>query len=148
MTREFKREKIMKKFLITFVLILLVFFLPDCSKKNNPVNSVNPDNPTLTGSWKGTARLFGVGVLFIDTDLSQDGTSISGNSKLIQISVKDTLDCTVSGNNNYPNVNLTFQPSGSYQPMTFTGSFVTKDSLSGKLNGSGANNWDMDFVKK
>lgn len=136
----------MKKLLALFVAMVMVLFVISCSEEES--NPVNPSNPTLTGNWKGTSTLLGIGVVFVNADLSQSGTSISGNAKLKQIGIQDTMDCSVSGNNNYPNVSLTFQPSGLYQPLTFTGSFATKDSLSGKLNGSGASNWDMTFVKQ
>jgi hypothetical protein len=136
----------MKKLLTLFVAMVMVLFVISCSEEES--NPANPTNPTVTGNWEGTATLLGIGVVFVNTDLSQSGTSISGNAKLKQIGVQDTMDCSVSGNNNYPNVSIIFQPAGLYQPMTFTGSFATNDSLSGKLNGSGASNWDMTFVKQ
>jgi hypothetical protein len=135
----------MKKLLSLLVAVFFVLFALACSEDEE--NPVNPSNPTLTGNWTGTSTLLGIGVVFVNADLSQSGSSVSGNAKLKQLTVQDTMDCSVSGNNNYPNVSLTFQPSGPFQPMTFTGSFATKDSLSGKLNGSGASNWDMTFVR-
>jgi len=136
----------MKKLLSLFVAVVIILFALACSEDEE--NPVNPSNPTLSGNWTGTSTLLGISVVFVNADLSQSGTSISGNAKLKQIGVQDTMDCSVSGNNNYPNVNLTFQPAGAFQPMTFEGSFATNDSLSGKLNGSGASNWDMTFVKQ
>jgi hypothetical protein len=136
----------MKKLLSLLVVVIMFLGVLACSEEES--NPVNPNNPTLTDNWTGTATLLGIGVVFVNADLSQSGTSISGNAKLKQLAVQDTMDCSVSGNNNYPNVSLTFQPSGLFQPMTFTGTFVNKDSLSGKLNGSGASNWDMTFVRQ
>jgi len=138
----------MKRILSLLAALLLVLFVLGCSEDEES-NPVNPSNPTVSGSWNGVSKLLGIEVVWVDTDLSQSGNSVSGSAKLVQITaIADTLNCSVSGNNNYPNVSLTFQPSGLYQPMTFTGSFATKDSLSGKLNGSGASNWDMTFVRQ
>lgn len=130
----------MKKLLSLLVAVIFVLFALACSEDEE--NPVNPSNPTLTGNWNGIGTFMGIGVIFMDANLSQSGTSISGSSHISgAILVQDTLDCTVSGNNNYPNVSLTSTapaPGGMYS-LTFTGSFVNSDSLSGtfKDNGSG-----------
>lgn len=122
----------MKKLLSLLTALLLALFVFACSEDDNPAN---PNNPTLTGSWKGKATLMGIPVGYLDATLSQSGTSISGNSTIYgAIVANDTLDCTVSaGNNNYPNVSFTSTapaPGGMYS-LTFTGTFVNSDSLSG-----------------
>ncbi len=136
----------MKKLLLLLSAVIIVLYLFGCSKEDS--NPVNPDNPTLTGAWKGAASMSGFDLVFMDTDLSQSGASVSGSGAIKMVGVQDTFDCSVTGNNNYPNVSLTFQPNGQYQPLTFTGAFVNKDSLTGKLNGSGANNWDTKFKRQ
>lgn len=136
----------MNKLFLLFITILIVLYLFGCSKDDT--NPVNPDNPTLTGVWKGAAGLSGIDLVFMDTDLSQSGASVSGSGSIKMVGIQDTFDCSVTGNNSYPNVNLTFKPGGQYQPMTFTGTFVNEDSLSGKLNGSGASNWNTKFARQ
>ena len=128
----------MKKFLSLLTALLLVIFIYACSEDDN---QVNPNNPTLTGSWKGKATFMGIGVGFLDGNLSQSGTSVSGGTMIYGVMVaNDTLDCTVSGNNNYPNVSFTSTapaPGGMYS-LTFTGTFVNKDSLTGTFKDDGS----------
>ena len=128
-------EKTMKKLLSLLVALFLVLFVLGCSEDEE--NPVSPNNPTLTGNWKGKAIFMGIGVGFLDATLSQSGTSVSGNSTIHgTIVANDTLDCTVSsGNNNYPNVSFTSTapaPGGMYS-LTFTGTFINSDSLSGSI---------------
>ena len=125
----------MKKFFSLLTIFLLVLFVLSCSDDDeNPVNS---NNPTISGNWKGKATLFGVPVGYLDASLSQSGNTISGNSTIYgAIVANDTLDCTVSsGNNNYPNVSFTSTapaPGGMYS-LTYTGTFVSSDSLNGTI---------------
>ena len=124
----------MKKILSLLAVLLLILFVFACSEEDNPAN---PNNPTVSGSWKGKATLMGIPVGYLDATLSQSSTSISGNSTIYGAMVaNDTLDCTVSaGNNNYPNVSFTSTapaPGGMYS-LTFAGTFVNADSLSGTL---------------
>lgn len=130
----------MKKLLSLLTALLLALFVFACSEDDE--NPANPNNPTLTGSWKGKATLMGIPVGYLDATLSQSGTSISGNSTIYgAIVANDTLDCTVSaGNNNYPNVSFTSTapaPGGMYS-LTFTGTFVNSDSLSGTFKDDGS----------
>ena len=129
----------MKKLLSLLTALLFVLFVFACSEEDNPAN---PNNPTLTGNWKGKASFMGISVGYLDANLSQSGTSISGNSTIYGAMVaNDTLDCTVSaGNNNYPNVSFTSTapaPGGIYS-LTFTGTFVNSDSLSGTFKDDGS----------
>lgn len=124
----------MKKILSLLAVLLLILFVFACSEEDNPAN---PNNPTVSGSWKGKATLMGIPVGYLDATLSQSSTSISGNSTIYGAMVaNDTFDCTVSaGNNNYPNVSFTSTapaPGGMYS-LTFAGAFVNADSLSGTL---------------
>jgi hypothetical protein len=124
----------MKK-LLTVLTALLVLFTLACSDDED--NPANPSNPTVSGSWMGKATLMGVTVGYLDATLSQSGTSISGSSTIYgAIVLNDTLDCTVSsGNNNYPNVSFTSTapaPGGIYS-LTYTGTFVGSDSLTGSI---------------
>jgi hypothetical protein len=125
----------MKKLLSLLTALLLILFVISCSKDDE--NPVNPNNPTVSGSWKGKATFMGITVGYLDASLSQSGTSVSGNSTIYgAIVANDTLDCTVSaGNNNYPNVSFTSTapaPGGMYS-LTFTGTFINSDSLSGSI---------------
>jgi hypothetical protein len=125
----------MKKLLSLLTALLLILFVISCSKDDE--NPVNPNNPTVSGSWKGKATFMGITVGYLDASLSQSGTSVSGNSTIYgTIVANDTLDCTVSaGNNNYPNVSFTSTapaPGGMYS-LTFTGTFINSDSLSGSI---------------
>lgn len=115
--------------------LLLMLFVLGCSEEEE--NPVNPSNPTVSGSWKGKATFMGITVGYLDATLSQSGISISGSSCIHgAIVANDTLDCTVSsGNNNYPNVSFTSTapaPGGMYS-LTYTGTFVSSDSLSGSI---------------
>jgi len=129
----------MKKLMSLLAAVLLTLFLMSCSEDES--NPVNTNNPSITGSWKGTGTFMGIDVIFMDANFSQSGASISGSSHISgAILVPDTLDCTVSGNNNYPNVSLTSTapaPGGMYS-LTFTGSFVNSDSLSGTFKDDGS----------
>ena len=129
----------MKKLISLLTALLFVLFVFACSEEDNPAN---PNNPTLTGNWKGKASFMGISVGYLDANLSQSGTSISGNSTIYGAMVaNDTLDCTVSaGNNNYPNVSFTSTapaPGGIYS-LTFTRTFVNSDSLSGTFKDDGS----------
>jgi hypothetical protein len=125
----------MKKLLSLLAALLLILFVLGCSdEEDNPVNS---NNPTVTGSWKGKATLMGIPVGYLDATLSQSGSSVSGSTIIYgTIVANDTLHCTVSsGNNNYPNVSFTSTapaPGGMYS-LTYTGTFVNSDSLSGTI---------------
>ena len=125
----------MKKILSFLITFLLIIFLSACS--NDDENPVNPNNPTVSGSWKGNATLFGVPVGYLDASLSQSGSNISGSSTIYGAIVSnDTLDCTVSsGTNNYPNVSFksTAPAPGGIYSLTYTGTFVNSDSLSGSI---------------
>jgi hypothetical protein len=129
----------MKKFLNILATILLVLFIISCSEESNPVNT---NNPTLTGTWNGTGTFMGIGVVFMNTNLSQSGASVSGSSTIYGVVVagQDTLDCTVTGNNNYPSISLTSTApgqGGTYM-LTFTGTFVNTDSVSGTFKDEGS----------
>jgi hypothetical protein len=126
----------MKKLISLLVALFLVLFALGCSEDEES-NPVNPSDPSLSGSWMGSG-----GILVIDMNLTQSGTSVSGSGTM-----QNVLACTISGTNNYPNVSLTFSVSGA-QPTTFSGTFAHKDTLSGKLNGSGFTNYDMEFVRQ
>ncbi|MBE0572342.1 MAG: hypothetical protein IH618_12435 [Ignavibacteriaceae bacterium] len=125
----------MKKILSLLMALLLILFVLGCSEdEENPVNS---NNPTVSGSWKGKATLMGIPVGYLDATLSQSGSSVSGSTIIYgTIVANDTLHCTVSsGNNNYPNVSFTSTapaPGGMYS-LTYTGTFVNSDSLSGTI---------------
>jgi hypothetical protein len=125
----------MKKLFSLLTIFLLVLFVLSCSDDDE--NPANPNNPTVTGSWKGTATLFGVPVGYLDASLSQSGSTISGSSTIYgAIASGDTLDCTVSsGTNNYPNVSFksTAPAPGGMYSLTYTGTFVNSDSLSGSI---------------
>jgi hypothetical protein len=125
----------MKKLLSLLTALLLILFVISCSKDDE--NPVNPNNPTVSGSWKGKATFMGITVGYLDASLSQSGTSVSGNSTIYgAIVANDTLDCTVSaGNNNYPNVSFTSTAPalGGMYSLTFTGTFINSDSLSGSI---------------
>lgn len=125
----------MKKLISLLSAILLILFFISCSSDDD--NPASSNNPTVSGSWKGKATLMGISVGYLDANLSQSGTSISGSSTIHGAMVaNDTLDCTVSsGNNNYPNVSFTSTapaPGGMYS-LTFTGTFISSDSLSGSI---------------
>ena len=130
----------MKKLLSLLAAILLVLFVLGCSEDDeNPASS---NNPTLSGSWMGKGMLVGVTVVHLEANLSQSGTTVSGSSSIYGVAVvgQDTLACTVTGNNNYPNVNLTStaQGQGGIYKLTFTGAFVNSDSLNGTFKDEGS----------
>ena len=52
----------MKKLLSLLVAIFIFLCVLACSEEES--NPVNPSNPTLTGNWKGTSTLLGIGVVF------------------------------------------------------------------------------------
>lgn len=139
----------MKKIILVLVLIFTVFYLFGCSKEeSNPVTGTN--GPSLAGTWQGTAIPTGtIDECRIDANLSQNGSSVSGDGVITMVAfgVGVPFNCSIEGSNSYPNITLKFQPSGQIEPMIFTGSFANDDSLSGKLNGSGATNWEMTFVR-
>jgi hypothetical protein len=131
----------MKKLLSLLAAILLVLFALGCSEDDeNPASS---NNPTISGSWKGKAIFMGVSIGSLDANLSQSGNAISGSTKIYgaMLGNNDTLDCSASGTNNYPNVSFTStaQAPGGMYSLTFSGKFISSDSLSGtfKDNGSG-----------
>lgn len=123
----------MKKLLAFLTVFLLILFAFACSEDENPVN---PSNPSLTGSWKGTATFMSIAVGYMNANLSQSGTSVTGSSEIYGTFVgMDTINCSVTGSNNYPNVEIKSTapaPGGMYM-LTFTGTFVNKDSLSGSI---------------
>jgi hypothetical protein len=129
----------MKKLLSLISIFLFILFVSACSEEDE---AVNPNNPSLTGNWMGKATFMGITVGYLDANLSQSGTSVTGTSCIHGAIVSnDTLDCTVSsGNNNYPNVSFTSTapaPGGIYS-LTYTGTFVSSDSLSGTIKDDGS----------
>ena len=131
----------MKKLLSLLATLILVLFVSGCSGDDeNPANS---NNPTVSGSWKGKAIFMGISIGSLDANLSQSGNAVSGSSKIYgaMLGNNDTLDCSASGTNNYPNVSFTStaQAPGGMYSLTFSGKFISSDSLSGtfKDNGSG-----------
>ena len=123
--------------------LLSMFFaltLGSCSK-DDPTSPIPiPPPPSTAGYWFGDlteGSLTGV----IALSVTQDLVRIGGTGTLAMGGF------TISGENHYPKVTMTFSSPG-YYPFTFDGQFTSPTELSGLVSGSGFYNASVTLVKK
>jgi hypothetical protein len=97
--------------------------------------------PTVSGRWSGLL----MGFVTVSLNLSQNRSSITGSGSIL--AYNETFPLQVTGTNNYPNVTLTLNSVG-YHPMTFTGQFYDKNTISGVINGSGFIDEPITFIRE
>ena len=73
-------------------------------------------------------------------NVSETDTKIGGNGTY------GPIPFTITGEEDYPNVQITISSSG-YQPATFNGTFVDLTDVSGSFNNSGFINSTITFHK-
>ena len=115
----------------TFLTLALLAGCSSASSPSGPAGSV-------AGHWRGSgydAQSFQV---VLDFQLTENGSSISGDATLTQIGAGDTLSYnpTISGTLEGSQVTLTLSESGFYS-ATYTGPLVGDSIVTGALTGSG-----------
>jgi len=96
----------------------------------------------LSGAWSGQNQGNRITMTLVESSSNITG---SGNVS----DANRNVPLTVSGTHNHPGVALTLQPEG-YAPFTFDGTFIltSRDSIGGKLNGSGFIDFAFIFVRQ
>ena len=105
-----------------FVILGLAVALAACSSSSAPKD-------IFSGTWDGSLTA-NSSTLLIDTKTTQTGSSVSGTC--IGSGCADTLTCTLTGTSSPPNVTFTMTFSDA-EVITFTGNYVSRDSVAGIL---------------
>jgi hypothetical protein len=104
---------------------------------------------SVSGTWKGTARLpVGPGDTARYTftfDLTQNQRAVKGTA--VVKSGTDSVSTKVSGIWDYPKVTLRLT-APDYATLVYASQFVTRDSLSGPLTGSGLGGVTLAIVRQ
>lgn len=114
------------------VICLLIF--SSCTK-DDPVSSPPLSRPpSVAGVWKDNA------IPLVVTLIESDGI-ITGAGTIL-----DYYSLSVNGKNKYPSINFSIGSNG-YVPVTFTGRFFSKDSMSGTLDGNIFYNTHVNLIR-
>lgn len=106
-----------------------------------------------TGVWRGTAKVnSGADTLRYDFtfDLDQSGRGIGGTAKVVAHNDTlpgDSVSTGVNGRWDYPAVTLDLSAPG-YDVVRFSAQFVTRDTLSGTLAGSGLSGKSLRIIRQ
>lgn len=122
--------------------LLFSLFLLGCSKDDPVSIPPLPLPPSLSGQWIGNAP----GAFTLSLSLSEKRTSVSGSGRITD-QTGAFLDGSVSGNNNYPTISLTFYAQG-FQPIKIAGSFTDPATLNTLLNESGFSDFPLLFQRQ
>lgn len=100
-----------------------------------------PD-PTVSGSWSGTSQ-----GLTMNLTLSEGvGGAVSGSGNIVGDA--DNLALIVrQGTHVYPNLTLILGATG-FQDLNFTARLSSATQMTGTLNGSGFDNFNLNLTKK
>jgi hypothetical protein len=87
----------------------------------------------FTGTWTGTVQE-NTNSISITTTTSESGTAVSGSCTAVSASSSGSSNftCMLTGTSNAPNLAFTMDFNDS-EVITFTGNYVTKDSVAGIL---------------
>jgi hypothetical protein len=97
---------------------------------------------TVDGTWNGAS-----GGIQLSLAMTQSDTLVSGNVAIAGIS--GSFLGTLSGSFKYPDLNLALQFPGANEPVIYTGTMsTTQAKISGRLNGSGFGNFNLDVAKR
>jgi len=97
--------------------------------------------PKVEGTWTGSVS----GFVDLILHLSQERATISGWGVIS--GAGPTLKVSVHGTNRYPDIEFTIAIPG-YEAMIVTGQLVDLRRIDGVVNGSGANNNPITFVRQ
>lgn len=122
--------------LVAVPLLLVALLLGACDK-----NPFARENPKVAGAWIATPPLGWV----LDITTSETDRAITGTGTLAYGDY--SIPLTVTGTNAYPKVSMTLSSTG-YEPIGFQGTFSDKNTISGKLNGSGWQGEAFTLVRK
>ncbi len=103
--------------------------------------STEARTPSASGTWTGVMTI-GTMTLTLAEDA---GGSITGAGN-IQGS-GEGVSLTVTGTHVHPSITLTLRSSG-FQDANYTGKFVTENTISGSLTGSGFNNETLTLTRQ
>lgn len=118
---------------LALITALIVLF-SGCS------DTTAPAPPTMAGSWTGTFESSTITFTAAEND-----QTISGNGYISNGGQASSL--TISGTHAHPHVALTVQLAG-FQDIAFSGEFVSDTEVSGRLNGSGFNDYQFVLTKQ
>jgi hypothetical protein len=134
----FKRITILRPLLLAALCLVMAASTTGCDSGGED------ENPTVTGSWTGTATPPG-GSITINLQLTERDQTINGSGT---ISGAQTIAVSVSGTHNYPNVSLTISSPG-LEALNFQGSLAGDSrTLPGNLSGSGFENFAFTLRKQ
>jgi hypothetical protein len=123
----------------TLLLILSVAIINvGCSD-----NSSDRD-PSLTGSWLGTATVEG-STLTVNVQLNENNGAVNGNGVMTLI---DPVAVNITGTYNFPSVSMTIRSSG-LADLNFNGNLSAGgNSLTGSMSGSGFDNFSITLQRQ
>ncbi len=101
-------------------------------------DSTGPQGPDLSGTWAGTTAVAGTPLRF-QLVLQDEGDRLSGTGEVQ--APDDTLDVTVAGTNDHPDVSLRLSAEA-YADAVFEGA-LAGDSIPGRMTGSGFGSQSM-----
>jgi hypothetical protein len=122
------------------ISLLLLLILPVVSAGCDSDES----DPTVTGSWGGTANVQG-SIVSLDMQLTENSGSVTGSGTL---NVGGPIAINVTGTHNYPSVALTVRSTG-FADLSFQGT-LSGDArqITGTLSGSGFDNFGITLAKR
>ena len=123
---------------VAFLLIFLPVVLLACG---DSTTEPEPD-PLVTGAWSGTSQ----GVALNLTLSEGAGGSVSGSGNLAGPS--DNFSLIVrQGTHSHPSLSLVLGATG-YEDINFTGQVLGENQLSGTLNGSGFDDFNLNLSQR
>jgi len=115
-----------------------------CTKDGDPLSAPPlPQPPSMIGTWEGTVP----GQMTFTLVLTEDRNNITGMAHIAFSGTTASFNGTVYGKKNYPTLYFGFYVS-QFQPVTFTGSFISPMAIDGKLNDSGFSNYPIVISKR
>lgn len=122
----------------TLALLALPPLLAACG---DSATEPEPD-PLVTGSWSGTSQ----GVTLNLTLTEGVGGSVSGSGNMA--GSLDNLALVVrQGTHSYPSLSLVLAATG-YEDLNFAGRLLSEDEISGTLNGSGFDDFNLNLRRR
>ena len=101
-----------------------------------------PPPPTVSGAWSGTSQ----GVTLNLTLVEGAGGAVSGSGNIVGTDANMALTVR-QGSHAYPDLSLVLGATG-YQDMNFAARLGSATQMTGTLNGSGFDNFNLNLNKR
>ncbi|MFQ5538646.1 MAG: hypothetical protein ACE5GJ_14490 [Gemmatimonadota bacterium] len=131
--KKMKRRSVYS--VMAFVVLLAAGACGDTPAEPEP-------DPVVSGSWKGSS--LGITLSLVLAEGLGGAVSGSGNVSAPDLTVALTVR---QGTHTYPNLSLVLGAVG-YEEMNFSGKLVTETLITGTLNGSGFEDFDINLAKQ